>query len=513
MKITLIHPPALMAKDNYSTITQPHLGLAYLAAFVRQHNHDVQMIDAVGEAVNQFLPWQENHRFIVQGLSMDQIVPLIDADTQLIGITCMFSHAWPLVRRVIQHVHRAFPEVPIIVGGEHVTAMYDSILNEDIGVTLCVLGEGEETLLQLLTSFETDGNYQNICGIAFKDAASGSIVKTAPQARIRDVDQIPWPAWDLADPMRYVDTKVYIGPSEGRTMPMLATRGCPYKCTFCSSTTMWGPLWKARSVIDVVDEIEHYMRVYGATDFQFMDLTAIVKKQWIVDFCDEIQRRHLNITWQIPVGTRSEGIDRGVIDKLIASGCRYIQYAPESGSPRMLKSMRKRISLEHVETSVLDSVSAGMCVSVLFIIGFPDETMADIRQTMQMIRRLARKGVHEIAVSTLVPLPGTEIFRDLQRQGVIELNDEYLYWMTGATSLTSAKSWNARISNRRLLLLKLSALVQFYLISYLLHPRRLLRVIRNFATGEQETKVDRVLVEIIEKLKIGVASKQQGKVT
>ena len=381
--------------------------------------------------------------------------------------------------------------------------MYDMILNENCGVHLCILGEGEETLSQLLSSLATNADYRSTPGIAYKDQATGEIIRTAPQPRIRDIDQIPWPAWDLIDPMRYLETKVYVGPSVGRTMPMLATRGCPYRCTFCSAHNMWGSFWKARNVKDVVDAMEHYIDTYGADDFQFMDLTAIVKKQWVVDFCKEIQRRNLNITWQIPVGTRTEGIDRNVIDLLIASGCHYVQYAPESGSLRMLKVMKKRSNLEHVEKSVLDSVSAGMIISVLFVVGFPEENWSDIRQTFRLIRRLAVKGVPEIAISLLTPLPGSQIFRDLLKEGVITLDDNYLYWMSGGTSLTSAKSWNPRFSNRTLLLIKLGGLLQFYVISYLLHPKHLLRVFRNLISGVQESKVDRVLVEIIGKIKMG----------
>jgi len=503
MKITLVHPPALMAKDNYSTISQPPLGLVYLAAYVRRQDHQVQIVDAVGEALDVFRPWKENRKFVMQGLSFSEIAERIDTDTRLIGFTCNFSHAWPMVRELIRFIHRAFSHIPIIAGGEHVTAMYDAILNENCGLRLCILGEGEETLAQLLSSFITNTDYRYVAGIAYKDEATGEIIRTVPQSRIRDIDQIPWPAWDLIDPMRYLETKVFIGPSVGRTMPMLATRGCPFRCTFCSAHNMWGSLWKARSVKDVVDEMEHYILTYGANDFQFMDLTAIVKKQWIVDFCKEIQRRSLNITWQIPVGTRSEGIDRNVIDLLIASGCRYIQYAPESGSLRMLKAMKKRANLDHMEKSVLNSVSAGMIVSVLFVVGFPEENWSDIRQTFRLIRRLAVKGVHEIAVSTLTPLPGTQIFRDLLKEGVITLDDNYLYWMSGATSLTTAKSWNPRFSNRMLLIIKLGGLLQFYTISYFLHPKHLLRVFRNLISGVQESKVDRVLVEMIEKIKMG----------
>lgn len=497
MRVSLVHPPALVARSNYSTITQPPLGLAYLAAHSREAGHDVEVIDGVGEDVARFEPWPAHENFLVQGLSLDEVVQRIRPDTDLIGVTCMFTHSWPMVRELMRAVKNAFPHVPLIAGGEHVTAMPELVLDQ-VPVTACVLGEGEETFGELLTRLERGGDLGDVAGIAHRDA-SGAVVRTAARKRIRQVDELPLPAWDLLDPMAYLSSRVFIGPRMGRSMPMLASRGCPYQCTFCSSPNMWGTNWRVRSVSDVVDEMAHYKQVYAANDFQFQDLTAIINKRWIVDFCRELIERDLDVAWQLPVGTRSEAIDGEVSELLMRSGCRYIQYAAESGSERILKSIKKRISLSHLEEAAIASVRAGMTVSVLFMVGFPEETREDLRATFRLIRRLARKGVHEIAVSVLVPLPNTEVFRQLEALGEIAVDDGYCYWMAEATSLTSARSLNPALTNRRILLLKLWGLAQFYAISHALHPTRVLRVIRNTITGRQESKVDRVLRELVEK--------------
>lgn len=501
MKVTLIHPPALMAKTNYSTITQPHLGLGYLSAYLLEQGHEVEIIDAVGESVSEFHPWPRNNAFVLQGLSFDQVARRIDPESGLIGFACMFTHAWPMIRELIRFVHDRFPNIPLIAGGEHITSLPDSALAET-PLTLCVLGEGEETLAEVVDRLEKGEDFRSVAGIAYLDQDRGQVVKTDHRPRIRKLDQLPWPAWQLMDPLAYLDSKVFIGPRAGVTIPMLASRGCPFSCTFCSSSGMWGNRYLARDVKDVVDEMEHYMEVYGATDFQFQDLTAIITKKWIVSFCRELIGRNLGITWQIPVGTRSEGIDREVADLLIASGCRYVQYAPESGSKRILTAIKKRLRLEKVVRSAMDSVQAGMTVGLLMIVGFPDETPEDLKQSFRFIRRMARLGVHELAVSVLVPLPGTEIYHDLKDRGLVRVDDDFCYWMSGATTLTTARSWNPLISSRKLLYLKLSALAQFYLISWAAHPDRFIRILRNLASGRQESKVDRVLREIVEKIKI-----------
>ena len=502
LDLTLIHPPALMAKSNYSTITQPPLGLAYLSAVVMEKGYTVEVVDAVGEAIGRFENWNENDEFIIQGLSINDVVESINPKTDFIGITCMFTHSWPMVRQLINLIREEFPEKLIIGGGEHITSMYELVMRETL-LDGCVLGEGEETLLDILNAGADMGKWVDIKGFCFRSFDDdGSLVINPRRDRIRAVDDIPWPKWDLMNPMKYLDSKVYIGPSTGRTMPMLATRGCPYQCTFCSSPSMWTTRYWTRSPKDVVDEMVYYYEKYDATEFQFQDLTAIIKKKWIVKFCQELISRNLNITWQIPVGTRSEAIDQEVADLLIKSGCSYIQYAPESGSTRILQVIKKKVNLDNLMASVEATLGSSMQVCVLLIIGFPDETPEDIAATYRFIRRLALKGVHEIAVSCLVPLPGTAIFNDLKKDGYIVLNDDYCYWMSGATALTNVKSWNPAISDNRLRFLKLWGLTQFFLLSWILHPGRALKIVRNLFTGKQENKVDRVLREFIEKARI-----------
>lgn len=499
MRLTLVQPPALMAVDNYSTITQPPLGIAYLAAYVREHGHAVTVVDAVGLAVTRLRPWPLRDKRLFQGLDFSEIIALIPKDSEVIGVSCMFTHAWPMVRELLRELGKAFPKARLIAGGEHVTSMHEKVLAET-PVEACVLGEGEVTLLELLAAFEKGSDIAAIPGLALRDA-QGKPRRTAKRPRIQEVDALPLPAWDLVDPMVYLQGQVFMGPAAGRSIPMLATRGCPFRCTFCSSPQMWTQVWKPRDPKSVVDEMERWKRVYGADDFQFQDLTAIVRKDWIIAFCRELIARDLKITWSLPVGTRSEAIDGEVPALLMKSGCHHITYAPESGSEAILKSIEKKVHLDHLEKSAKDSLDAGMKVCLFLIVGFPQESWADIRKTFAFIRKMARLGVHEIAVSTFVPLPGTQLFDETSRIVPVPTDDEYCYWMTGATSLLTVRSWNPKISDRGLLFAKLWGLFQFYALSFLFHPSRLLRLFTNAFHGRQETKVDRVIQEFSVKLR------------
>lgn len=501
MKITFIQPPALMAVDNYSTITQPPLGIAYLAAYVREKGHKVHAVDAVGEAVNLLRPWTKHKNRLIQGLSFEEICARIPRDTQVIAFSCMFTHAWPFVRELIHLVHDRFPNARLIAGGEHITSMYETVLAAS-PVEVCILGEGEITLSELLAALEASSNpdLASINGLAYKNT-QGETICTPRRARIAVPDELPLPAWDILDPEAYMGS-IAMGPTAGRMMPMLATRGCPFECTFCSSPNMWTQNWKPRDPVKVIDEIEFYMKKYRANDFQFQDLTAIVRKDWIIRFSKEIIRRKLNITWQLPVGTRSEAIDQEVAEHLKASGCHHITYAPESGSETILKSIKKMVNLKHLESSAQASLNAGLYVCLFMIVGFPQETKEDIHATFRWLRHMAKIGVHEIAVSTFVPLPGTELYREMIEAKPFPIDDEYCHWMTGATSLFTVRSWHPAISSRKLLFLKLSALFQFYALSYFYHPGRLLRVFKNLFLHIQETKVDRVLQEFVQKIRL-----------
>jgi anaerobic magnesium-protoporphyrin IX monomethyl ester cyclase len=502
MKVVLIQPPALQSQDSYSSLTQPPLGLAYLAAYAREMGHQVEVIDAVGSALEKASPWPGAPGLLIQGLELDEIAARVPKDAEVVGFSCMFTHAWPMVRELMKRVKAAVPHAYYIAGGEHCTSMYEQVLN-DAPIDLVCYGEGEVTFGEVLKKLvHGDRDWSKSQGVCYKDAA-GQVVRNPRQERIREPDTLPYPDWDALNIQSYMDQHIFMGPSakNARSIPLLATRGCPYACTFCASPNMWTRMYRTRDPKKVVDEIEHWMKKYGANDFQFQDLTAIVRKEWIVEFCSEVVNRGLKITWQIPVGTRSEAIDKEVTDLLMASGCHHVTYAPESGSKKILKAIDKKVDLDRLVDSAKAALSSGMGVCLFMIVGFPQETEEDIRLTFQFIRRMARLGIHEIAVSTFVPLPGTELFGTTNAIRPIVVDDAYCYRMTGATRLFHIESWNPRFSNAKLRFFKLAGMAQFYLLSFLTHPSRVWQMIRAAVTDEQKTKSDRVIREFGVKLK------------
>lgn len=258
---------------------------------------------------------------------------------------------------------------------------------------------------------------------------------------------------------------------------------------------MWTQRWIPRSPKLVVDEIESYIARYQVTNFDFQDLTAVVKRRWIIEFCNELKSRNLNITWQMPSGTRAETFDDEVAQCLRDSGCRALAFAPESGSVEMLKAIEKKVDLDRMLQSVRIALKHDLTLSCFFVIGFPNETEATMAQTLRLIRRLAVQGVHDVSVAKFVPYPGSTLFKSLQESGKIELDDAFFESpMDFYTS--DAPSYADAVSTRRLFFMMNWMFVNFYIISFLVRPHRVIRVLFNaIFFGREETRYSKWFVD------------------
>lgn len=494
--ITLINPPGIKTFSGLQMHTpNPPLGLAYISAALREAGFAHHVIDGTGEALDAVSPYPDRADFMVQGLTLDEIVRRVHPDTDVVGVSCMFSTLWPLTHRVAAAVREKFPDALFVLGGEHGTAVPEHVLASS-PFDVVVLGEGEETFVELLKARAAGRPLSSVKGIAFREA-DGRVTTTGLSARRRDVDAIPLPAWDAFPIGEYITRHQTNGINLGRSMPMLGTRGCPFQCTFCSNPGMWTQRWIARDPRRLADEMALYVAKYGVSNFDFQDLTAIVKRQWIVDFCRELIARDLRITWQMPSGTRAEVFDEEVADLLYRSGCRALAFAPESGSKTILKAVKKQVDLDHMLTAMRAAVRRGLKLSCFIVIGFPDDTPATLRQTLSLIRRMAVLGVYDVAVSKFVPYPGSELFRRLQREGKIQLDDAF--FVSPMDFYTArAPSYADAVSSRRLYWTMVWFFVNFYVISFALRPWRVVRALgRAVFTGVEETRYAKWFVDVL----------------
>ncbi len=492
LRIALIRPPAISSLHAYSIAIVPPLGPAYVAAALEAVGHRVNVIDALGEAPLARYP-SSHPRLIAHGLTVEEIVARIPRDVQGIGVSVMFSQQWPHVAAILRAVHAAFPQVPIFVGGEHVTGTWQYVLDKCPEVTLCVLGEGEETAVDVASWIGGHGALEDIPGIAFR--RDGRAHRNDPRRRIGDVDQLPRPAWHLVPLENYLSNGYGHGVNLGRSIPMLATRGCPYQCTFCSSPDMWTTRYHVRSVSSVVDEIADYVRRYRISNVDFEDLTAIIKRDWILAFCAELERRGLHITYQLPSGTRSETLDAEVLAALWRSGCRNLTYAPESGAAKTLKNIKKKVHPERVLESMRIAKQLGVNVKANLMIGFPDETRRDLLETLRFGVRAAWLGVDDIPLFPFSPYPGTSLYEALRRDGSLPAPDDDFFARLGYADVTWTTSMSQHVGTTELNLYRIAGMSIFYAIGYVRRPSRILRTLRNVIAERSETVLEQRLVE------------------
>jgi anaerobic magnesium-protoporphyrin IX monomethyl ester cyclase len=454
--ICLVRPPAVETFRFSSLSITPPLGLAYVAGALAQAGHEVDVVDAVVAAPKKHTRY---FRGYLVGLPLDEVAERIPSDSKMIGITALFTHEWPAIVKLVEAIKRRLPDVPVVLGGEHVTSMPEFCLLTSQADYL-VLGEGEETVVELAEALERGTPLAELVGIGYRDG--DEVVVNPRRARTKEIDEIAWPAWDLIDLDTYHRHRWMGGMwSPNKSVPILATRGCPYQCTYCSAPNMWTPRWIPRDPKCVADEIQYYYDHHGARNFPFQDLTAIIQRQWILDFCQELLDRNLDITWQMPTGTRSEAIDAEVAGLLKKTGMISMAYAPESGSETTRQLIKKKMGTEKMLESMRAAVDAELNVMVFMVIGFPHDTDEHIRENLEFLETIAEVGINDAAVGFYMALPGTQIFESLYDSGEITLDRKYFRHILSSTSLWATSTYSG-LGRFRLTRWKFKLMRHFY---------------------------------------------------
>lgn len=510
-RIALIRPAAVLPEMTYTTVVgAPSLALAYLTAVVRKSGRDVIAIDAFGEAPDAFTPIG-NSGLCVNGLDADGIVERIPDDVGLIGISCMFSNEWPYHKRVINAIAERFPDVPIVLGGEHVSADPDYCFACCPDVVACAIGEGEDTLVDLIDGIEAGRSLTSIDGLALR-TSDGRVVRTTKRSRRRNLSELPWPDWRGMPIENYLSRGIGHGVARVRNLPLLASRGCPFQCAFCSSPQMWGTRWDIRDVDDVVEEIRSLVAEYGVDSFSFYDLTAIIRKDWILAFAQRLIDEKLDITWNLPSGTRSESLDAEVVRALHASGCRSLTYAPESGSQRTLERIRKRVKLDNMLVSMRASVREGLLQKANIVVGFPGERKRDVLASYAFILRMAVAGVRDVAVFPFVPYPGSAFHDELCAAGRIPARGEaYERFLENNVynSFAGMRSWSEHFGDTAIRLFTTGGMALFYSAQFSIRPWRIFGTLSRILRGKPDTMLERMLEGVMVRMR-GVGRTSQS---
>ncbi|MGN7612977.1 B12-binding domain-containing radical SAM protein, partial [Magnetococcales bacterium HHB-1] len=367
LRVTLVRTPVVFLKGNLANEAVPALAFAYLSAFLRAKDYTPHWVDGTGEGLNQIWPFERFSDCLCQGLTVDEIIQRIPKDSEVIGIHAMFSNEWPVVREITMAIRENFPHAIFVAGGEHITALTEYSLRDCPALDYVVRGEGEENFFNLLEFIAGKQSENTLSSIGYLDQ-NDHYIQTSHLMRMRSLDQLPWPWWPEGYLQRFWQAGKSFGPQSLRDMPMMITRGCPYQCTFCSNKEMWTTRYVLRDIDDIIAEIKHYIKTYEITAIQLYDLTAVVKRSWIMALTQRLLKENIKVQWDFPSGTRSEILDQEVLERLKQIGANYICYAPESGSPRMLKILKKQVDLDNMTQSFLIAKKLGLVVRVNTII-------------------------------------------------------------------------------------------------------------------------------------------------
>jgi len=349
-------------------------------------------------------------------------------------------------------IKESYPQTKIIIGGPHPSGDPNTIFELMPLADYAFWGEAEIGLVDFLRKLSAGrSSSEDLCAVPNLIWRKDATTVLNPKKIIEDLDSIPLPAWDLMDP-RNMGRTPFNGYSRRFPIGMISmTRGCPSRCTYCAAGNL---ALRARSAQNVLDEILLLQKEYGVKEIHFIDSNCGHRSGPLRELCRRIIELKLDITWSAPNGIRLDSIDEELASLMHRSGCFQVNVGIESGSVRILRKIKKGITLDLARQKVGMLRNAGIEVVGFFMMGFPGETADEIRATISFSRELSLTGA---TFSILCPMPGTEIYEEVykgRRLGVAELN---------SFDLITYKNNLSEVSYDALRRFQRSALLGFYL--------------------------------------------------
>lgn len=423
----------------------PPLGLLYIATVAESEDWETQILDCDAET-----------------LSLEDILERVDCfSPDIIGFsvtTPFFGDVVSIAKNIKQST-----KTPIIIGGPHPTvAGKDSLIDcFDFALT----GEGEVSFKMFLQSFISNKDYFSVPGLIFR-ANNNIIVNKVPSLELL-MDQLPIPSRRFFKIEKY-KTNVP-GCGEKVYTSIMITRGCPYKCIFCSVNTIFGRKLRFRSLSLVIDEIKECMERYGITHFHFVDDTLTVNREYVVELCNRIIEENLGITWE--GWTRVDCVDEELFSLMKNSGFVRVSFGVETGSEEIMKIIKKRITHEQIHRAFVIANKLGIESRCSVMIGHPGETKKTLWQTINFVRKEKNILYSTLAIAT--PYPGTELAK-MASEGSYGLRllskdvDRYFRYFSPVMEMNDLKAVD----------LKLTQIVGLLWIH--LTPKRIYHVIKRF---------------------------------
>ena len=382
------------------------LGVMSLAAFLEANHVQVEIIDA-----------------LYNDLSLDDLEKIVlKSMPDIVGVSC-YAGSRTEDFKVIKMVKKVNPKIVTVLGGPQATTTAEEILRNIQELDFLVQGEGELTLLELCKNIEESKEVHSIQGIAYlKDS---TYIQNPPRQKVQDLDTLPFTARHLhpkyASPdssrLFYTDKAVGIYDEKFSSVHVMATRGCPYNCLFCSTTSFWRNKTRFRSIENVVKEMELLKNSFGVNSVNFADDTLNIDINYLFSLCTRLVDKKLDFTWQCNFRANAI-VNKEILIKMKEAGCTGIRMGVESGSPRILKQVKKGVTKEQVRNIAKWCDEIGLGRRLNFIISFPGETFDEAKRTVEFAKEFGEPYL----VNPLVIYPGTQVEAIAKKNGCLPEN-------------------------------------------------------------------------------------------
>lgn len=406
LRCILIDPPVLpvnvsagqgIEDAHRQDSSYPPVGLAYLAAVLKQKGVPVNIIDAKSLA-----------------LSHDEVINMVMAEEpEVVGVT-VFTTQLRSALNLCREIKELFPSTIVVVGGPHIHFEHESLIRKPF-IDFCVRGEGEYALSELIDALANGRSLNKIRGLTFRSGET--VVVNSDRPPISGLDVLPFPARELLPENTY---KAIIGNGEKkRFAAVTATRGCQFRCRFCSVPRLW-PTQRRRSAANVLDELERIYAVNEITNIRFTDENLSLNKQWLTTLCQGMIDRGLSDKMAWSCDSRVDTISEDILSKMRKANCRVVFYGIEFGDQSILDFSGKGTTLGQIHRAVEMTRNADILPHGNFMIGYPTENHKTIERTIELARIL---DLDEATFSIVTPFPGTDLFDYCKNQGLLKTDN------------------------------------------------------------------------------------------
>lgn len=421
MKILLINPAIEVQAGEVINIIAP-LGLAYIAAVLEKSRHQVKILDFPALSWKNPLKLKRGNKTIFRYSPTEDFLKefVLNFRPKIVGISNLVSPTEEKTLKLAKKIKKILPETKIVIGGSN-ASVRPEVFIKDPNIDFVVVGEGEETMKELARNLSHQ-NFREILGLIYKDQ-QGKVKINPPRPLITNLDKLPFPAWHLLpmeEYLHYHPAGVFI--KKERVATMIASRGCPNGCNFCSNEKIWGRQWRPRSVANIIAEIRALKKNYRVEEIQFVDNNISVRKDLFKELCWALKKE--KITWNPANGVAVLTLDAFLIKLMAESGCYVLQFGIEHGGPGMQRRIGKIVPLEATKRLVEACHKYGIWAHGNFIVGLPGETMETAYKSLDYA---LSADLDSVSFFTALPLPGSKVYQEVIGKKKIDPDDLRFY--------------------------------------------------------------------------------------